>query len=311
MAERDPVSIGRRRFLRLGAKAGVATVLGGVLGSKAYENRTFGPDYDISPQTAELLKPKAEEIKKYMKAGKFDTVIVIGGGSDGSPSQPAVNLDTMSRALTYLSYLDGGVSEVDRVSAYVKKYGLEINQMRKEDRGNGDGHSGFSGTVRHPMYPEDPIVLEIAPDILPHWNSALNGVVFHELYHVVQGGRRGENTRNAVTALYGMKKLTLATAPYVAAAAAAEIAAVSYINKKEEPLKDRREFLKGTTALAAGIPVYFIARDASEYVDRFDPEEWQAYQQAGHANGIPSALTSKRCFDDVRGKLFYYDKIAA
>lgn len=311
MPEGDTSYIGRRRFLTRGAKAAAGTLAVGYFGSKAYENRTFGPDFDISPQTADLLKPNAAELKKYIKAGKFDPVRVIGGGSDGSPSQPSVNLDAISLALTYLSYLDGGISEVDRVSAYVKKQGLEINQMRKEDIAKEFENRIWGGSVRHPIYPEYPIILEVNPIVLPHWNSELNGVVFHELYHVVQGGRRSENMRAAVSTADDMKNFTLSLVPLVAAGQAAEMGTVAYLNSKKNRLTNRREFIEAATAGAAAIPVYFIAKDASEYVDRFDPEEWQALKQAGRAEAIPGALTSRRCFDELRGKLFFYDKIAS
>lgn len=299
MGERQPkTGINRRQFLRLAPVAGAGLWAGAWTASEAYVNRSLGSDYDVTPSVAELLKNDAKKVESHIKVAQFPAVKI-----EDELYNPHVNVPAIAQALTYLSYLDGGRSEVKKILNYLKDEPIEIIPIVSEDKNK------YSWRVQRAYEPSTVRLMEISPDILPDFNGQLNDAVFNMLYDFVQTGRRNEATRVITSGAYGIQHLATSWGPTVLAVSAGIDEGDAYQRKhRNEGPSTRREVLTWGTALAVGAPVYLGTSKIGGLISRFNPEKWQRNKQAGDPEN-PGVLASEQCFDSLKGKFFLFDKV--
>lgn len=296
--ERNRYNPGRRKVLKhlaIGALSPIVVGLG--TADELYAQRAFSPNYEITADKISYLNEAATKLADSIHGRSFDPIKVPSTQEDQIEVIPSVNKEVIAKAIVYMSYLDGGMSEVQSVTSFLESSGgVTVAPISKEDIGLASGQTSID-------FFNNPITVTIDPAVISDYvtkqdeksQKEYDAVFCHELYHVIQQGRniwemRGERA---------VAVLNLPLSVFLAYKAGTRVEKSIVYGKKKN--RWERQFYKPTSRrkavglIASGavfIPTFIVSLSSiALLVDYLSPCELQAYTQAGGAS--PVGLAAK------------------
>lgn len=266
----------RRKIIK--AAVGSAFAADVVWSSKILDQR-----YSVSPEIASIINEHADILQGHISHTPFPDVIRDGELLKGKPNEKA-----FASVLLHLSYLDGGVGEMEQVNKFFQENGLHI---QIEDTLLGE--MTYSASWLKERSDNRPI-LSINPDNYIAYDESKDWMFWHELYHAIQEGRNPEADKIrgiAAIAIY------LGGAPVGGGIVAGRVMKSSLETSTQKTMWaiDRRKFLRRGVIGGAGIVGASAGFIGTRIVGAYlEPSELQAHMQIGNEwYSIPSLLNTE------------------